>query len=152
VAQAVARLAAGPPLTVAWDQPLESVLAALKQRHASLALVRDARGRVAGLLSVEDLVEELVGEIHDESDPGAVRESLVCNGARTLAELAEQGLALPGEPELTLASFLAAALDDELAVGQGWAGGGTRLVIEGLDAEGAVDRVRVDFNLAGGAP
>jgi CBS domain containing-hemolysin-like protein/mannitol/fructose-specific phosphotransferase system IIA component len=48
------------------DTPLESLLAQFQQRHLQLALLTDHKGRVAGLVTLEDVLEELVGEIRDE--------------------------------------------------------------------------------------
>ncbi|MDQ8154734.1 MAG: CNNM domain-containing protein [Gemmatimonadota bacterium] len=47
----------------------------LRERH-HLAIVRDAAGRTVGLATLEDLVEELVGDIHDEHDDAAGRGSV----------------------------------------------------------------------------
>lgn len=44
------------------------VLGELQRRHLQLAVVIDEHGAAAGLVSVEDLVEEIVGEIYDETD------------------------------------------------------------------------------------
>ncbi len=44
------------------------VLSELQRRHVQLAVVIDEHGAAAGLVSVEDLVEEIVGEIYDETD------------------------------------------------------------------------------------
>jgi putative hemolysin len=40
----------------------------LKQAHSALAIVLDEFGQVAGLITIEDMLEEVVGEIHDEYD------------------------------------------------------------------------------------
>lgn len=140
-----------PPVRVAHDLPLDDVLALLRRERVSLALVDDAYGGVAGIITVEDVVEELVGEIIDESDTGAVAESLTCSGRRRLSELAEQGLVLPGEPGETVAEFLAARLA-EPAVEAVWDAGPLRLTVLALDAEGAVETVALDWTVAPGEP
>lgn len=53
---------------VSEDQPVETLLAAFKQDRQHLAIVLDEFGGMAGLVSLEDLVEEVVGEVRDEFD------------------------------------------------------------------------------------
>jgi CBS domain containing-hemolysin-like protein len=55
-------------LLVAADRPLEEVLVGMRRSRLHLALVRDQEGRTVGLVSLEDLLEEVVGEISDETD------------------------------------------------------------------------------------
>ncbi|MEV4753887.1 hemolysin family protein [Micromonospora sp. NPDC049559] len=112
------------PVYVPESLDLDGVLAALRSADADLAIVVDEYGGTDGVVTVEDLVEELVGEIADEFDPDVVADSgrvelTVPGGERTVLvegvlredELAEQtGFRLPEGPYETLAGFLLARL------------------------------------------
>lgn len=60
------------PVYVPESLDLDGVLAALKAAGSDLAIVVDEYGGTDGVVTMEDLVEELVGEIADEFDPAAV--------------------------------------------------------------------------------
>ena len=53
---------------VSDSDPLEKLLKLFPDKGTHMALARDAQGRISGLLTLEDIMEELIGEIHDEFD------------------------------------------------------------------------------------
>ncbi|HKH24773.1 MAG TPA: transporter associated domain-containing protein, partial [Acidimicrobiales bacterium] len=89
------------------------VLHELQVRRLQLALVVDEHGAAAGIVTVEDLLEELVGEIYDESDRDVVgvrREadgSLVMSGRFPVHDLVDVGVAdMPEGPYATVAGLV----------------------------------------------
>jgi CBS domain containing-hemolysin-like protein len=58
-----------PPIFVDPDRPISEVLREFRRQRRPMAVVRDGQGRTLGLITLEDIVEEIVGEIEDEHDP-----------------------------------------------------------------------------------
>jgi magnesium and cobalt exporter, CNNM family len=96
-----------PPLIVPETRPLDDLLADLRRDRSSLAIVVDEYGRMAGIVSIEDIVEEIVGEIVDETDPlvGSVRQlangDWFVRGETSIADLADHGIKLESEDTYT---------------------------------------------------
>ncbi len=57
-----------PPLFVSPDEPISNVLRRMRRQKRHMAVVRDAAGKTLGLVTLEDILEEIVGEIEDEHD------------------------------------------------------------------------------------
>jgi putative hemolysin len=95
----------------------------MRRSASHLAIVLDEYGGTAGIVTMEDLVEELIGDITDEYDVVTeervgVRGDLVIEGLSTLGDFAEKtGLVLPEGPYDTLAGFFMARLGQLPSVG-----------------------------------
>ncbi len=72
------------PMYVPDSRPAERVLDDLRKTRAHMAVVLDEYGGTAGIVTMEDLVEEVIGDIADEYD-FASRESIVTDGVLELA-------------------------------------------------------------------
>jgi CBS domain containing-hemolysin-like protein len=57
-----------PPLFLKPEQPIADALRLFKKSHRPMAIVRDDAGKTLGLLTLEDVLEEIVGDIEDEHD------------------------------------------------------------------------------------
>jgi CBS domain containing-hemolysin-like protein len=82
-------------------KPLDDLLADLQRERSSMAVVVDEYGRVAGVVTVEDIIEEVVGEIADETDPAGGEVRRLANGDWfvrghvAVTDLHDYGLELP---------------------------------------------------------
>jgi CBS domain containing-hemolysin-like protein len=92
-------------LIVPETKPLDDLLADLQRQRASMAVVVDEYGRTVGIITIEDIIEEIVGEIFDESDPagGAIRHlpngDWYVRGHVPLNDLVDYGIELPSESD-----------------------------------------------------
>jgi putative hemolysin len=126
------------------------VLAALSEMRREghhMAIVVDEYGGTDGIVTLEDLIEEVIGEIHDEYDavPGTVPSRPgELDGLCNLDEVRERtGLTLPEGPYETLAGFVMAGLGTLPTVGAEVAVDGWTLTVAELDGRRA-SRVRVE--------
>ena len=82
-------------------KPLDDLLTDMQRQRSSLAVVADEFGRTAGIVTVEDIIEEIVGEIVDETDPvlspvrRLVNGEWFVRGHVSLDDLADNGIKLP---------------------------------------------------------
>jgi putative hemolysin len=135
------------------------LLKQMQKRQMPMALVVDEYGGVEGLVTIEDLIEEIVGEIRDEADREQqpverLRDgSYLVDASISLRDLAEQhDLAFPESPEYeTLAGFVLAQLQriprgGEIVTHRDW-----RLTIVDMDGR-RVARVKVERQGRGEGP
>ena len=131
-------------------KPLPDLLIEFKPRKRHLAVVVDEFGSTAGVVTVEDVLEQLVGEIEDEFDiaepqfaPGA--KSMTLDGSVNIRDLETQyHLALPRDEGFeTLAGFVLAQLQRIPTVGDSFEYNGRRFTVVSMDGL-RVDGVRIE--------
>src|SRR6188472_2139934 len=88
-------------LIVPETRPLDDLLHDLQVQRTSLSVVSDEYGRTGGIVTVEDILEEVVGEIEDETDPRAASVRKLTDGDWyvrghvSLGDLEDVGIQLP---------------------------------------------------------
>ncbi|WP_327686579.1 hemolysin family protein [Streptomyces sp. NBC_00467] len=110
------------PLRIPDSLPVDKLLGQLRQAR-TMAIVIDEYGGTAGVATLEDIVEEVVGEVRDEHDPDEAldlapaepsldgRAAWEAEGSVRLDQLEEIGLTVPDGPYETLAGLIATLLE-----------------------------------------
>ncbi|MBW3666527.1 MAG: hemolysin family protein [Actinobacteria bacterium] len=137
-----------PALLIPESATLESLLAQLQSEGRGMAVVVDEYGGTAGIVTIEDVLEEIFGEIEDEYDPqtappGALEESPVLSGLLNRHEVEEiSGFEWPEGRYETLGGFVLAKLGRFPEEGEVLRHEGFTLEIAAMDGN-RVDQVRV---------
>jgi putative hemolysin len=129
-----------PVTALPASKPVLAALSRMRRRGGHLAVVVDEYGGTAGIVTVEDLVEEVVGEIWDEYDPSAapVRPkadgSFETDGLLHRSDFEQQtGIALPEGPYDTVAGFVVSRLGRVPTEGESMEALGHRFTVRTMD-------------------
>jgi putative hemolysin len=130
----------------------KTVLPALSEMRAEghhLAIVVDEYGGTAGIVTLEDLIEEVIGEIrdeYDEAEPGARQlrgGGVEVDALLNLDDFAEvTGVTLPDGPYETAAGFVVSSLGRVPRLGDVAESDAVRLTVAAMDGR-RIDRLRV---------
>jgi putative hemolysin len=114
-----------PPYFIPETKKIDELLTEFQRTKQQMALVRDEYGTVTGVVTIEDLLEEIVGDIQDEYD---VEEPMVqvidanttlLNGKMSLSDVNDRmGLDLPEEEDDTIGGFVFSLLGHQAEQGE----------------------------------
>jgi CBS domain containing-hemolysin-like protein len=145
-----------PPYLVPEFQRAEDLFREMRRRRTHLAVVVDEHGGTAGIVTIEDAIEALLGPIQDEFDeeelPGFVQvgeRTYLLDGAFRLQDLEEQfGLKLPRDEAETIAGHLMLRFGRIPRKGERWKGRFADFLIEGATPT-AIRQVRMVLRESG---
>ena len=136
-------------LIVPENKPASELLLEFRARHSSLAMVVDEFGSILGLVTLEDILEEMVGEIHDEFDvierPFATADgAIIFDAALKVRDLeAQYNIVLPDDPAYeTVGGFVLSQLGFIPRGGESFEANGFRFTVLEMDGR-RVSRVKV---------
>jgi len=139
-------------LVVPETKPLAELLEEFKERKRHMAIVVDEFGSTAGIITVEDILEQLVGEIEDEYDiaPAGSQfpiegKTMVLDGTVSLRDLESQyELELPRDSGFeTLAGFMLSRLQKIPVVGDSFIYESRQFTVEEMDGR-RISRVKIE--------
>ena len=144
-----------PVHVVPGTREVEEVLADFKRLNEHMAVVLDEYGGTAGLVTMEDLLEEIVGEILDEYDEQPEHperegtDLVIVPGSTNIAELNERfGLGVPDDHYTTIGGFIFGALGRLPVIADRVTAGGAVFTVREMDGR-RVDSLAVDLHAAG---
>lgn len=138
------------PMFVPESAPILRVLQDLRSVRSAFAIVLDEHGGVDGIVTIKDLVAELVGELQDEYDPGAPSVTRVgsqqwlADGRVPIEDLADAvGVDLPEGPYTTAAGLLMAVAGRIPAEGDNVRLNGLLFTVVQMDRN-RIDRIQIE--------
>jgi magnesium and cobalt exporter, CNNM family len=138
-----------PHLVVPETKPVSQMLEEFRQGRSHMAMVVDEFGTIVGMLTVEDVLEEVVGRIEDEHDEKVERrieaDEVELDGTTRIRDLeTEFGIEIPTDAGFeTLAGFLLFRLGEIPHVGKAVEYNGRRYVVTEMDRN-RIARVRIE--------
>ncbi len=136
-------------LVLPWTRPILAALADMRREGTHLAMVADEYGGTAGIVTMEDLVEELVGDIKDEYDVHEAETTrhrggdVEVDGLLNLDDFEDEtGVELPEGPYETVAGFIVSRLGRLPEAGDSVPHDAVRLIVRELEGR-RVSRVLV---------
>jgi CBS domain containing-hemolysin-like protein len=137
-------------LIVPESKPASELLSELRGKHAALAMVVDEFGSILGMVTLEDILEQLVGEIHDEFDvverPLTLADgAMVFDAALNVRELETRyNIVLPEDPAYeTVGGFVLSQLGFIPRGGESFEDHGYRFTVLEMDRR-RVARVKIE--------
>ena len=143
------------PYFIPEQKKVGELLRDFQRTKQQVAIVRDEYGVTAGIITVEDLLEQIVGEIHDEYDVEETSVQVidshtsVLNGMMMLEEVNDRmGLELPYEEADTIGGFVFGRLGHQALQNEEVNFGNVRFVVEATDGRRItkVRLIRLDSN------
>jgi len=139
-----------PPYFVPETKRIDTLLKEFKRRHVHIAIAVDEYGGTAGIISLEDIIEEIVGEIQDEFDEEAEQVVKIgekawrCDARIRLEDLNETiGSRLPSGEYDSLAGYVFDLFERIPSVGEQVTEGDLRFTVEAMDGHRLIS-IRVD--------
>ena len=139
-----------PHLVVPETKPLSQMLEEFRQGRSHMAMVVDEFGTIVGMVTVEDVLEQLVGRIEDEHDEKSARQlpatgEVELDGTTRIRDLeSEYGIEIPSDAGFeTLAGFLLFKLGEIPAAGESLEYAGRRYTVLEMERN-RIARVRIE--------